>query len=246
MLERACRRAMHRLSSGLSFGKGEVRFLTLTSSPSSRRPIRYSFKLMVRYLKRRGVNLQYYAVVEQTIKGLDHLHILFRGPFLYQWCLSNLWRHFHHASIVWITKVRNPGRKLRGYLTKYMLKATRDDVGTSSLSAAYDSGAVDAPVYEPKDFRKLWACSRDWCYRRMSEVWKSAVAVFHRTLTRCDYVVLYGLWEMHLRGTSTPAQFLRWCVEVNGLAPFPPYRALVASIRGNEGYFESRRANGYE
>jgi hypothetical protein len=243
-LSRKMKRASHRLHTGLQFGRGEVRLLTLTSSPQSRRGIRYDVKRLMAWLRRRGVGIQYFGVVETNAgSGLQHMHLLFRGPYLHQWCLSNTWRHFHQAYIVDIRKTYGSKRGIGSYLTKYLLKANGERVNPS-FAHAYGI-YLEVPGF-PDSLRNLWTCSRDWGFRHMSLVWRAAVGLFSRTLRRVPYQVLYGLWWLFLQGEATPAQFLQWCCEVNGLGPQPPYFAIAASIKGNRGYFTSRNILGYE
>lgn len=244
MQDRKLRRAWHRMVSGLEFGRGDVRLITLTSSPSSPRPIRKSWELVVKWMRRRGIEFQYYAVVETNIRGLQHMHILFRGPYVHQWCLSNLWRKYHRAYIVDVRATYGSKRRVASYLCKYLMKAVGEEL-SPALAHAYGV-YVEAPACVER-LRNAWACSRDWCYRRFTRVWKAGVGIFCRSNRRVvEFKVLFGLWWLHLQGDATPAKFIRWCSDVCGLQLGPPYFAIAAAVAGNEGYFASRRRLGYE
>jgi hypothetical protein len=243
MEDRRLKRAWHRVTSGLEYGRGEVRLLTLTSSPDSPRPIRKSWELVAKWMRRRGIVFQYYGVVETNVRGLQHMHILFRGPYLHQWCLSNLWRKYHRAYIVDVRRTYGAKRSVGSYLCKYLVKAMGEGLSVA-FSHAYGV-YLDVPAF-PDKLRNMWSASRDWCYPRFTRVWKAAVGMFCRSNTRVDFKVLFGLWWLHLQGDATPAKFLRWCSDVCGFGLGPPYFAISAAVAGNAGYFGSRERLGYE
>ena len=109
--------------SGIERG-GTLRFLTLTSSKDSPDTIQPSFKRLYMRLKRRGLIEGYIKVPEPSKNGKQHLHILFRGSYIDQAYLSQLWQEIHHAKIIDIRKVRTGSdkRKLASDMASYMSK----------------------------------------------------------------------------------------------------------------------------
>lgn len=236
------KRAYHRIVSGVQFGKGPLRFVTLTSSPESPPDIRDSLKKAKKFMKRRGLDFQYFAVSESFVNGLRHLHILYRGPFLYQWWLSLLWEKYHKARVVDIRKTYGSKRGISSYLCKYLLKNVGETL-SPSLCGAQDAGFLPVMAI-PDKLRKLWSCSFDWCYRRFSVVWGAARSLWKYTFGRVNRKVLFELWRQHLEGDVTPAAFLVWVSDVAGVPQL--YDEFVSGVRGNEGYFETRARLGYE
>jgi hypothetical protein len=117
------RRCYQRVMSGLERG-GQLRFLTLTSSPESSKEIEASWRALYMRLKRRGLIQGYIKVPELTQAGRAHLHVLFRGSYVSQKLISLWWSQIHHASIVDIRAVKAHGskRNVAGYMAKYMSK----------------------------------------------------------------------------------------------------------------------------
>jgi hypothetical protein len=117
------RRCYHRVISGIERG-GQLRLLTLTSSPDSPEDIHRSFRALVLRLKRRGLLKGYIQVPELTKSGLQHKHVLFRGSYIEQQLISHWWQEIHKARVVDIRKVNTPSTKGRiaGYMAKYMAK----------------------------------------------------------------------------------------------------------------------------
>lgn len=181
--DRRYKRCFHRVMSGIEKG-GNLRFLTLTSSPSSPLDIQRSWRRLYMRLKRRGLICGYVKVTERTKSGLLHLHILFRGSFLEQVWLSRLWKEIHGAEIVDIRKAFGK-HGAAGYLAKYMAKA---------------------------DERYSW--SWEWVYRGFAGTWEKAKAIVRRLKVRCPdklseaYQSLFVLWRGHCKCRSHPETFL--------------------------------------
>ncbi|MBA7707912.1 hypothetical protein ES703_116796 [subsurface metagenome] len=114
------RRMFHRVMSGLE-RKGNLRLLTLTSSPGSGDFQRDFRKLQAR-LQRRGLLESYIRVPELTKTGLRHDHILFRGSYIEQVFLSRLWAEIHNSPVVDIRRVGGR-RRLACYLASYLAKS---------------------------------------------------------------------------------------------------------------------------
>lgn len=118
------RRCYHRVISGLERG-GRLRFLTLTSSKDSPDTCQNSFRALYMRLKRRGLLQGYIKVPENTKKGKQHLHVLFRGSYIEQALISHMWQEIHHAKIVDIRAVKKgeSRRKVASDMASYMSKS---------------------------------------------------------------------------------------------------------------------------
>lgn len=115
------KRGYHRVRSGLE-RSGNVRFLTLTSSPQAPTDFQRSFRKLIMRLRRRGLVQDYIRVPEKTSLGQRHDHILFRGSYIEQAYLSHLWREIHNSPVVDIRRVGGRHR-LACYLANYLVKS---------------------------------------------------------------------------------------------------------------------------
>jgi len=184
--ERRKKRCFHRVISGLERA-GEVRFITLTSSDQAPVDIQRSFRLLFYRLRRLGVLKDYIKVCEVADDGRYHLHIAFRGSYIDQKLLSNLWNHIHASPIVDIRKLKNGGRHKRAaanYLAKYMSKG----------------------------MSKRYSWSHHWVYPGFVKVWKTAKHIFAYAHTGPDSRHAFGffmrLWKAHLHNNSPPYTFI--------------------------------------
>jgi len=118
------RRCYHRVISGIERG-GVLRFLTLTSSNESPDSCQKDFRALYMRLKRRGLIKGYIKVPELSKNGKQHLHVLFRGSYIEQAYLSQVWQQLHKAKIVDIRRVGQncDKRKLASDMASYMSKA---------------------------------------------------------------------------------------------------------------------------
>lgn len=114
-------------------GANYNRFITLTHRPipgdtpeSALRRMRHDWHTLHKALQRRQGKrkIAYVAVVEWTKNGWPHLHILYKGKFIRQQELSNLWNHIHGAPIVDIRKITTE-KKEAEYISKYLTKDNR-------------------------------------------------------------------------------------------------------------------------
>ena len=150
------KRCYHRALSGLEVAHSlneHVRFITLTSSPSSPHDIHRSFSKLVKRIRRTFGRFEYFAVKEQTSNGLIHIHLLYRGPFIPQSWLSDIWGEIHGAPIVWIREVnlrKDSKKKIASYLVKYLAK---DPLG------------------------RFWA-SWNWVFRGFVKFWKMIIECY--------------------------------------------------------------------
>lgn len=109
--------------SGLERG-GQLRFLTLTSSNESPDTCQKDWRKLYMRLKRRGLLTAYIKVPELSKNGKQHLHIIFRGQYIAQAMISELWQQLHQAKIVDIRGIsKNPSKSyLAAYMAKYLSK----------------------------------------------------------------------------------------------------------------------------
>jgi hypothetical protein len=117
------RRCYHRVISGLERG-GNFRFLTLTSSNESPDSCQRDWRVLYMRLQRRGLIQAYIKVPELSRNGKQHLHIIFRGEYIAQAYISDMWQELHKAKIVDIRRCNlKRGKKgLASYMAKYMSK----------------------------------------------------------------------------------------------------------------------------
>jgi len=169
------KRMYHRVRSGLE-RDGNVRLLTLTSSPGANSPggdlpgagdFQRDFRKLIMRLRRRGLVTDYIRCPELTRTGLRHDHILFRGSYIEQAYLSYLWGELHHSPVVDIRRVK--GRHwLSCYLANDMAKAP---AGRYSYSWGW--------VWKgfAKSWQRLKRYSREmnWNYARLLTFWRICV-----------------------------------------------------------------------
>lgn len=149
------RRCYHRVCSGLERG-GEFRFLTLTSSNESPDRCERSWRCIYMRLKRRGLVDSYIKVPELSKNGKEHLHIIFRGRYIAQAYISEMWHEIHHARVVDIRRAYS-GKNRRGlasYLAKYMAK-------DNALRYSWSWGWVWRGFV--RDWGRLKRCCRRYC-----------------------------------------------------------------------------------
>lgn len=120
---RRSKRCYHRVMSGIERG-GQFRFLTLTSSNDSPDSCQRDWRALYMRLKRRGLVSAYIKVPEASKNGKQHLHVLYRGSYISQAYLSEVWQELHKAKVVDIRKAWSKGnnRRLASYMAKYMSK----------------------------------------------------------------------------------------------------------------------------
>ena len=119
-------RAYHRLLSGLrrarTLGK-PVRFMTLTSSPTSKwRQINPHFQVLRKRIERNFGKIDY--IKFRTNEGHGVLHVVYVGTFIPQGWLSRNWNEIHGAYIVDIRKIRGEKRIARYLISNYLVNQT--------------------------------------------------------------------------------------------------------------------------
>ncbi len=164
---RAQKRAYHRVMSGFH-QPGQYRFVTLTSSPNSKRRIQDSWRVLKERLRRRGLLEAYFCVPEVTRSGLVHLHLILRGSYIAQALLSKWWAEIHQAPVVDIRLVKFTRKAVARYVGKYVSK---------DLSF----------------FR--WSCSWSWVWRGFCRSWEQLKRVARNY--DCSRTWLLQVWRIH-------------------------------------------------
>jgi len=180
------KRCYHRVISGLEKG-GDLRIITLTSSDDAPWDIQRSFRKLIMRLRRRQLCQDYLKVIEVKDDGREHIHMCFRGQFIEQTFLSELWREIHQSPIVDIRRVKKGNKNKRGvagYLAKYMAKEI---------------------------FRR-YSWSWGWVYKGFVKTWQSAKhIVFWNAGTKAGrycFDAMLHLWKVHIRNDTDPEFFL--------------------------------------
>lgn len=182
------RRCYHRVISGLERG-GNFRFLTLTSSNESPDSCQRDWRCLYMRLQRRGLIQAYIKVPELSKNGKQHLHIIFRGEYITQAMISELWQELHKAKVVDIRRC-NLARGKRG-LASYMAK------------------------YMSKDnfFRYSWSWS--WVWRGFCKHWQRLKRTFwyHQALgIKATFLDILNVWR-HFLKLKVPSFILRFLAE---------------------------------
>lgn len=171
---RKFRRSYHRIISGLQ-RPGRYRLLTLTSSPEAPPDINHSWDILCKRLRRRGLVKAYIKVVEFTKAGRPHIHCLFRGSYIEQSLLSEMWASIHNSPIIDIRQVHASHRDRQAsasYLSKYLCKAS-----VSRLSP-----------------------SNSWLFPRATVAWQ---ALCHAARSTADYRRTTPNWQLVLSAWQT-------------------------------------------
>lgn len=138
-------------------------------------------------LRRRGVLVDYIRVIELTKSGFEHVHMIYRGSYIPQPVLSNLWQEIHQAPIVDIRSVRPSGRHLRG-------------------------AAAELAKYMAKEGCRRYSWSWGWVYKGFVRTWKLAKSLFSKFLHYHPipraFERFLELWHIHLKSRSPPSHLL--------------------------------------
>ena len=123
----------------MSIGKrvgADLRFLTLTSSPASRRLVQKSLQILVKRIRRSqvfGPKFEYCCV--RTSGNLGVMHLLYRGKFIPQSWLKRQWFEIHSAFEVWISRVED--RKVGiGGVSRYLVSQYMSNQSSFVLGSA--------------------------------------------------------------------------------------------------------------
>lgn len=183
---RRIKRCFHRVISGLEKDP-RCRFVTLTSSPESKNFIQQDLRRLIMRLRRKGILSDYIRVVEKTKSGLEHVHMIYRGGFIPQRVLSELWSEIHQAPIVDIRSVKASGRQQRG-------------------------AAGELAKYMAKEGCRRYAWSWGWVYKGFVRTWKIAKALFSKIMhyhpIERAFPRFLTLWHIHLKSRSPPSHLL--------------------------------------
>lgn len=142
--------------------------MTLTSSPESPSDIHRGYERLVKRIRRRHGRYEYVAVKELTKSGLVHLHVLWRGSYIEQSWLSNVWKEIHNAQVVYVELMKCKRNQIGSYLVKYLEK---------DVSASY----------------RFW-CSWNWVFRGFVSFWNRVVRVHGERAVRVWKTFLWGGW----------------------------------------------------
>ena len=119
-------RAYQRVLSGFTRAKAlgkPVRFMTLTSSPTSKyKLINSHFQVLRKRIERNFGKMEY--IKFRTNEGYGVLHVLYVGPYIPQGWLSRNWDEIHGAKIVDIRKVKGEKRLARYLISNYLVNQT--------------------------------------------------------------------------------------------------------------------------
>jgi len=115
-------------------------------------------------LLRRRLLLDYIRCPELTKSGLRHEHILFRGSYIEQAFLGELWSGLHGAPIIDIRRVTGK-RRLAGYFASYLAKEV-----TGRL--AWSWGWVWRGFVHGWTCLKKFSREMGWTYQELLTNWK--------------------------------------------------------------------------
>lgn len=186
--ERRAKRCFHRVMSGLEKG-GSLRLITLTSSDTAPADIQTSFRKLAMRLRRRGLLTAYLKVIETKDDWRQHIHLIFRGPYLAKAMLSFLWTELHNSPIVDIRKVDlryKSKRRVASYLAKYMAKEL---------------------------FRR-YSWSWEWVYKGFVATWTAAKRLLFSLSPPEMFTQLWPhflhLWANHCKNHDPPGPYLEF------------------------------------
>ena len=166
------RRMYHRVMSGLE-KQGQVRLLTLTTSHQSLNcTFQKHFRMLRMRLLRRKLLLDYIRCPEYTKSGLRHEHICFRGSYIEQRYLSELWAGIHQSPVVDIRKTGSL-RSIASYLASYMAKAPAGRY-------AYSWGWVWKGFAGSWKLLKGYSRQMGWSYATLLTKWRIMVKMDRR------------------------------------------------------------------
>lgn len=140
-------------------------------------------------LKRRGLMQDYLRVIEMKSTSRDHIHVIYRGKYIPQEYLSQLWNKIHQSPIVDIRSIRpwkTDRQRVASYLAKYM----------------------------SKELWRRYSWSWGWVYKGFVKVWQKALRLFRHFQflhpENKSFHRFLGFWRDHLHGKTTPFVFLRY------------------------------------
>lgn len=146
--------------------EGNVRLITLTSSPRSG-DFQKDFRKLIMRLGRRGLITSYIRVPEKTQTGFRHDHILFRGSYIEQAYLSHLWQELHNSPVVDIRRCYGR-RGLANYLANYLAKSP---AGRYSYSWSW----VWKGFVKSWERLKRYGWEMGWTFHRVLTTWRLCV-----------------------------------------------------------------------
>lgn len=138
-------------------------------------------------LRRRHTLIDYIRVIELTKSGFEHVHMIYRGKYIPQTVLSDMWQEIHQAPIVDIRSVRSSRHHLRG-------------------------AAGELAKYMAKEGCRRYSWSWGWVYKGFVRTWTKAKALFRNILfyrfIPGGFLRFLKLWHIHLRSRSPPSHLI--------------------------------------
>lgn len=196
------RRCYHRVISGIERG-GSLKFLTLTSSPTSPHDIQKSWHTLKARLDRRSLIKGYIKVPEHTKLGFWHLHVLFRGSYIEQQLIGEWWKQIHGAPIVDIRPIKHirTNSRIAGYMAKYMCK---ENAGRYSWSWGWVWRGFSR---DWQWLKRMYYKAQDYHYTLPFETPLEAWNAWIDDLTKPDFSPLWRLALLTTADTVTYARF---------------------------------------
>ena len=146
------RRVYKRCRQGMASHDGErCSFLTLTSpnKESQNNPLEKSLNLLIKRIRHRFGNIEYYAV--RTNEGNGVYHLLFFGPYIPQKWISEQWTQLRGA---WSVDIREVGDIMcKRRVSKYIIRQYLADQ-VALVRATMSRGWLRVPAYRIKQVTK--------------------------------------------------------------------------------------------
>ena len=178
----------------------------------SRNFIQQDLRRLIMRLKRRNILIDYIRVIEYTRSGFEHVHMIYRGSYIPQPVLSDMWQEIHQAPIVDIRSIKSSRHHLRG-------------------------AAGELAKYMAKEGCRRYSWSWGWVYKGFVRTWKQAKSLFSQIIHYHPipgaFLRFIDLWHIHLRGRSPPSHLINFLqqqlLKVTHAWYFPSPRLPVGS-----------------
>lgn len=140
-----CRETNKRRLIGIAIDGEPTTLLTLTTNPRyeanpelAAHALMDAWQRLIRKLKREygKEHISYLCIWERTARGMPHLHVLLRAPYIPQYRISKEMRAMIDAPIVDIRKVKS-ARMIANYVAKYVTKDPARFPGHNRFSRAH-------------------------------------------------------------------------------------------------------------
>lgn len=116
--------------------------------------------------------IEYFCVWESTASGWPHVHVLFRGPYIPQRCLSSHWQELTGSPVVDIRRVYTRAQ-VASYLSKYLTKQPDVPYGHRRFRTSRAFWQGDSPGRRnPNPTGERWRLRRDSLFT-LAQVWSN-------------------------------------------------------------------------